>query len=58
MGEFEIFKEALEKIGAQLDIQSWVFDDYTEDLIDDCTHRISYWFRNGQLDYIENDCYE
>lgn len=55
MGEFEIFKEALERIGAQLDIQSWVFDDHTEDLINDCTHRIDYWFTNGQLDYIDNE---
>ena len=55
MGEFEIFKEALEKIGAQLEIHNWDFDDHTEDLIEDCTHRVSFWFINGQLDWIDND---
>ena len=55
MTEFEFFKKALERTGAKLNITSWVFDDYTEDLIEDSTHRISYWFTDNQLTDIDND---
>ena len=55
MEEFEIFKEALERIGARLKIRSWVFDDYKQDLIEDLTYQVSYWFTNGQLTDIDND---
>ena len=55
MEEFEIFKRALERTGARLNIQSWVFDDYTEDLIEDWTHNTAYWFTNGQLTDIDDD---
>lgn len=55
MGEFEIFKKALERTGAKLNISNWDFDDYTEQLIEDLTHHISYWFTDNQLTDIDND---
>ena len=55
MGEFEIFKKALERTGAKLNIEIWDFDDYTEQLIEDCTHHIAFWFTNEQLTDIDND---
>lgn len=55
MTEFEIFKKALERTGAKLNITSWVFNDYTEQLIEDYTHHIAYWFTDDQLTDIDND---
>lgn len=55
MEEFEFFKKTLERIGAKLNIESWDFDDYTEQLIEDCTHHIAYWFTDGQLTDMDND---
>lgn len=54
MGEFEIFKKALERTGAKLYIKNWVFDDHTEDLLEDYTHHIAYWFTDDQLTDIDN----
>ena len=55
MGEFEIFKKALERTGAKLNIQSLVFDDHTEDVIEDSTDHIAFWFTDDQLTDIDND---
>lgn len=55
MGEFETFKKALERTGAKLDISNWDFDDYTEQLIEDFTHHVAYWFTDEQLTDIDND---
>ena len=54
MNEFEIFKKALERTGAKLSIKSWVFDDHTEDLIEDLTNHIAFWFTDDQLTDIDN----
>ena len=54
MGEFEIFKKALERTGAKLYTKNWVFNDHTEDLLEDYTHHIAYWFTDDQLTDIDN----
>lgn len=53
MTEFEIFKKALERTGAKLNITSWDFSDHTEDLIEDLTNHVDFWFTDKQLTDIE-----
>jgi len=55
MGEFETFKKALERTGTKLNITSWVFDDHTENLIEDLTNHVDFWFTDNQLTDIDNN---
>ena len=56
MEEFGIFKKALERTGAKLNIKNWDFDGYnTEQLIEDFTHHIALWFTDGELTDIDID---
>ncbi len=53
MNEFKMLKEMLERTGATLEITIW--ENINESLIEDKTNKISYWFKEDKLDYIEND---
>lgn len=53
MNEFKMLKEMLERTGATLEITIW--GNMNESLIEDKTNKISYWFKENKLDYIDND---
>ena len=53
MNEFKMLKEMLERTGATLEITIW--KTINESLIEDKTNKITYWFKEDKLDYIEND---
>lgn len=53
MTEFETIKTALERLGHEIVIMKWTFID--EAWIEDVTAKVTFEFKNGQLDYIDND---
>ena len=53
MNEFKMLKEMLERAGATLEITVW--GNMNESLIEDKTNKITYWFKENKLDYIDND---
>lgn len=53
MNEFKMLKEMLERTGATLEITVW--GNMNESLIEDKTNKITYWFKENKLDYIDND---
>ena len=52
MTEFEMLKEALERLEHKTEITVW--ESLDESLIEDKTLDISYWFKGDKLDFIEN----
>jgi len=53
MTEFETIKTALERLGHEIVITEWSFID--EAWIEDLTAKVTFEFKNGQLDHIDND---
>jgi len=53
MTEFETIKTALERLGHEIVITKWSFID--EAWIEDLTAKVTFEFKNGQLDHIDND---
>lgn len=53
MTEFETIKTALERLGHKIVVTEWTFID--EASIEDLTAKVTFDFKNGQLDYIDND---
>jgi hypothetical protein len=53
MTEFETIKTALKRLEHEIVIAEWSFID--EAWIEDLTAKVTFEFKNGQLDFITND---
>jgi len=53
MTEFETIKTALERLGHNIIINEWAFID--EVWIEDLDAKVTFEFKHGQLDHIDND---
>ena len=53
MNEFKMLKEMLERTGATLEITIW--ETLNESMIEDKTNKVTYWFKENKLNFIEND---
>ena len=53
MNEFKMLKEMLERTGAALEITIW--ETLNESMVEDKTNKVTYWFKENKLNFIEND---
>ena len=55
MTEFEMMKRALERVCDNIKVKEWDFNNTASITVELFELNIYYYFKDGKLDYIEND---